>query len=74
MRMGISETRHGAGHADRQPAVARSMGIREPLRVEEDVRRGRGGRGLPIIECDCLLLFREADQHEAAAAEIAGAG
>ena len=73
MRMRVSQTCDRAGHAHGQSAVARFIRVGETLRVEEHVRRGRRRRGFAIIERNRLLIFSEADQHEAAAAEIAGA-
>ena len=45
---------HGAGHADRQAGIARFLRIGFAVGVEEDVARGRGRRGLAIVDCDAV--------------------
>ena len=53
------EPRHGAGHADRQRAVARFLRIGLAIGVEEHVARRRGRRGLAIIDRDRFRRSRD---------------
>ena len=43
------------------------------MRIEKHRGRGGGRRGLAIVDGDVLIVFRQMDHHEAAAADIAGA-
>ena len=67
------EPGHRAGHADRERGLARLARVGVALLVEEDVARGRGRRGLAIVDRDVDVAVGEVDHHVAAAADIAGA-
>ena len=62
-----------AGHADREAAVARLLGIGLARLVQEHVAKGVAARLLAIVDRDRLAALGVMDDHEAAAAEVAGA-
>ena len=70
---GEFEAGDGAGHADRQAGIARLERIGLAVGVEEHVLGRRRGRGLAVVDGDRLVEIGAMDQHEAAAAEVAGA-
>ena len=70
---GELEAGDGSGHADRQAGIARLERIGLAVGVEEHVLGRRCGRGLAIVDRDRLVEIGAMNQHEAAAAEIAGA-
>ena len=61
-----------ARHADRESAVARFLRVGVAFVVEKDIARGRGRRALTIVDGDIFIAGGEMDDHETAAAEIAG--
>ena len=65
--------RDRTGHADREGGIARFRRISIAVGVEEDVARGRGRRGLAVVDRDVGVVMRKVDHHVAAAADIAGA-
>ena len=67
------QTRHRAGHADGERAIARLFRIGIALGIEEHGWRRGGGGGLAIVDRHVAVVFGKMDHHEAAAAEIAGA-
>ena len=60
-------------HADREAGKARLERIGLAVGVEEHVLGRRRGRGLAIVDRDRLIAISAMNQHEAAAADIAGA-
>ena len=67
------QARHSAGHADRGAELAQLFHVGLAALVEISVWLGRGRRGLAIVDRKLLIAFGEMDQHEAAAADVAGA-
>ncbi len=67
------EPGHRAGHADRERGIARLARVGFAVGVEEDFARGRGRRGLAIVDGGVYAAVGEMDEHVAAAADIAGA-
>ena len=67
------EARDRAGHADAERGVARLRRYRACRRRRENIARGRGRRGLAIVDGDVLVALGRMDHHETAAADIAGA-
>ena len=67
------QPRHGAGHADGEPGVARLLRVGIALARRGTCRRGGGRRGLAVVDGGVAVAFGEVDHHEAAAADIAGA-
>ncbi len=70
---GELEARDRAGHADREAGKARLERIGLAVGVEKHVLGGPGGRRLAIVDRRRLVEIGAVDQHESAAAEIAGA-
>ena len=70
---GELEARHRARHADSQARPARLERIGFTVGVEEHVLGRRRRRRLAIVDGDRLAEIGAVDQHEAAAADIAGA-
>ena len=66
------ETLDRARHADGERGIARFLRIGVALRIEKGFVRDRRRRGLAIVDRG-IVAGRLVDQHEAAAAEIAGA-
>ena len=66
------QTSHGAGHPNRQAAIARFFGVGIALRIEEHITAGTGRSGFAIIDSMGLLVFGQMHQHETASADIAG--
>ena len=62
-----------AGNADGEAGKAGLERIGFSVGVEKDVFGGRSGRSLAIVDGDGLPEIGAVDQHEAAAADIAGA-
>ena len=67
------QSRDGAGHADAERGIARLRDIGLAVGAEKHVARGRGRRGLAIVDGDVLVAIRRVDDHEAAAADVSGA-
>ena len=63
----------GAGHADGEAVVARFLRVGFALASRKVSLRGRGRRGLAVVDGDVALALGEMDHHEAAAADVAGA-
>ncbi len=70
---GELEAGDGSRHPDRESGVTRLERIGLAVGVEEHVFGGRRRRGLPVIDGDRLIEIGTMNQHEAAAAEVAGA-
>ena len=70
--MRLGQPGHGSGHAGGEMAGDAPIG-RLAARVEIHVARGPGRRGLPVVE-RLHRAVAEADDHEAAAAEVARLG
>ena len=70
---GELEAGDGSRHADRKPGIARLERIGLAVGVEEHVLGRRRRRGLAIVDRDRLVEIGAMNQHEAAAAEVAGA-
>ena len=70
---GELEAGDGPRHADREARIARLERIGLAVGVEEHVLGRRRGRGLAVVDRDRLIAIGAMDQHEAAAADIAGA-
>ena len=70
---GELEPRDRPGHADGEARPARFERVGLAVGVEKDVLGRRGGGRLAIVDRDGLAEVGAMDQHEAAAAEIAGA-
>ena len=70
---GKLEAGDGSRHADREPGIARLERIGLAIGVEEHVLGRRRRRGLAVVDRDRLVEVGAIDQHEAAAAEVAGA-
>ena len=64
---------HRAGHADRRAEIARLTRIGFTLGIQVGLARGRGRRRLAIIDGELFFAIGEMDDHEAAAADVAGA-
>ena len=62
-----------ARHADGKARIARLERIGLAIGVEEHVLGRRRGRGLAIVDRNRLIAIGAMDQHEAAAADVAGA-
>ena len=62
-----------AGDADRKAGIARLERIGLAVGVEEHVLGRRRGRGLAVVDRDRLITISAMNQHEPAAADIAGA-
>ena len=71
---GEREACDGARNADAEPARLRFRRDEIAFLVEEDIARRIGRSGFAIIDGDVLRRMGEMHEHEAAAAEIAGAG
>ena len=63
----------GPRHADGEAGKARLERIGLAVGVEEHVLGRRRGRGLAVVDRDRLIAIGAMDQHEAAAADVAGA-
>ena len=70
---GELEAGDGSRHADRQAGIARLERIGLAVGVEKHVLGRRGGRGFAIVDGDRPVEVGAMDQHESAAAEVAGA-
>ena len=66
------QPRYRAGDADAERGLARLARIGLAALVEEHVARGRGRRGFAVVDRDGLAARRDVDQHEPAAADVAG--
>ena len=64
----------GSRHANREPGTARFFRIRISVLIEKDVLRGRFGGRFPIVDRNRAILTRQVYDHEAAAAQVPGAG
>ena len=70
--MRVGKARDRPGHADGKSRIARQLRVWIPLLVEEHLARGSRRRGLAIVDRRHAVGPCEPDQHEAAAAEVAG--
>ena len=70
---GELHSRDRAGHADREAGKERLERIGLAVGVEKHVLGRQRRRALAIVDGDRLLEIGAVDQHEAAAAKIAGA-
>jgi len=64
---------HGAGDTDAERGIARFGDVGLAVGPEKNLWRGRGRRGLAIVDGDVLMTLGRVDHHEAAAADIARA-
>jgi len=67
------ESRDRAGDADAERGVARFRRIGLAVGPEKYLRRGRGRRGLAVVDRDVLVTLGRVNHHEAAAADISRA-
>src|SRR5271170_3912479 len=70
---GKLQPRYRARNPNRESAHARLEWIGLAVGVEKYVLRRQSGRRFAIVDCGRLVTVSAIDQHESAAAEIAGA-
>ena len=72
MLKGIQQARNRSRHTGRSAAIARAVAVDVAGLIEEHIFRSRGGCRFAVVDRGEFLSGSERDQHETAAADVAG--